>query len=363
MRTLALFIVIFSHFHFYSVFAHAANQDRFWVKANAFNLDQMLQISKTPQQKAAVYLLMALVLPKGDYHMQKSFLTLAVQSDPQNTKIRYYSEFFSLSLAEAVLNTYEKALNKAGIYRPLGMMHFEKYGVNPTTIFHEFMENTIHSLVYAFTSYPDYLQGQYSLQLKRLWESRSVLSSLRSVMMSSSEPVEIRTLLTYPDRYEALRPMKTSIREFKQTVFMKEILEKGIFSNLPMLQELGVPIEVDFLNLSVGTIAVDLINLWNAAWLIGLPIGVHKLLHLAEDSRYFAEAAHSLEHFAHHSGIAQVADRLRALPLGVGIIPAFIVVESADGCLIGIAKMARDAYIEARSIDELQLRLNQDLTP
>ncbi len=323
------------------------------MQGSSKNLDQLMQLAETDEQRSAVYLLSALVLPKGDFNAQKIFLEMAVRTNPNSPHARYYSEYFSLALAESLLGFYESTLQKAGIFRPLGMMHFEKDGVNLTTIAHEIMENTLHSMVYAFTNYPDYLQGQWSLQLNRLWENRALLAEMREAMTQSGQPITLSELFKKPRTYH-VQTNRTSLREFKETPFIQDLLENGYMTKLPSLGDLGVPVAVDFINISLTTIAVDLINIWNATWLIGLPIGVHKLVHLAEGSKYFSGVAHSFEHLAHHSGIASTAEKLRSIPFGLGVIPAFIVVESADGCLIGIAKMAHDALQEAQLRDSFQ---------
>ncbi len=213
--------------------------------------DQLRQliVLSDGEDKALSYVY--LIQLQKNWLLERQLLMEGLAQFPSNKLIRQFAQFFSLSIAEAILKSYEAELYKAGIFRVLGMKE------NPEGLIDSFFDsrigqglfNTTNFFTIMLTDYEDNLLLVWENQMEQIRKTKRAILELKQKIMSGSEPSELHD--------EPWEEWKNRYPSFTSSPFFKQIIQEGLYSGendghrylpYPSLSSLGIEIAVDFID-------------------------------------------------------------------------------------------------------------------
>lgn len=212
-------------------------------------LRQLIILSDGPdsQDKALSYCY--LIQLEKNWLLERELLANGLANFPSNRLIRQFAQFFSLSIAEAILKSYEAELYKAGIFRVLGMKE------NPEGLIDSFFDsrigqglfNTTNFFTIMLTDYEDDLLLVWENQMDQIRKTKRAILELKRKIMSGGELSGLQD-----EEWE-----KRHYFSFTSSSFFKQIIKEGLYFGenyqghylpYPSLSSLGIEIAVDFMD-------------------------------------------------------------------------------------------------------------------
>lgn len=190
-----------------------------------------------------------LIQLEKNWLLERELLAEGLAKFPSNRLIKPFAQFFSLSIAEAILKSYEAELYKAGIFRVLGMKE------KPEGLIDSFFDsrigqglfNTTNFFTILLTDYEDNLLWVWENQMDQIRKTKRAILELKQKIMSGGEISELQD-----EEWE-----ERHYFSFTSSPFFKQIIKEGLYFGenegshylpYPSLSSLGIEIAVDFMD-------------------------------------------------------------------------------------------------------------------
>ncbi|MBI3017632.1 MAG: hypothetical protein HYY62_06540, partial [Deltaproteobacteria bacterium] len=285
--------------------------DAAYAMKNKSLLKELIQLSSFSEQAGLVYFYGSQL--EEDLFLKKYLLKRALERSPQDPNIRKAAHYFSLAVAEGVLQDYEQRLLEAQIFRVLDME-----GVQATYwgAFKEVVFNTANSLSIIITDREEWLYEQWETQLEYIRSLQLEISHLK-LQIEMGEDIDLNT---------------QDLKKLTLTPFFKEILATGLYldeviqeepSPFPSLEKLGFIPQTDFVSYSWKSIGIGQVNLFNL-WMFTL---------LPKHFRDFG-ATKAGQWTVKTLRLQSFLNFLSRIPRPLDSVAVFLAIETADGCTI-----------------------------
>ena len=294
--------------------------DAAYAMKNKSLLKELIALATLPGQASLIYLYGSQL--EEDFYLKKDLLKRALHLSPQDSSIRKAAQYFSLSVAQGVLQDYEQKLLDAQIFRVLDMEGVQTtyWGALKEVVF-----NTTHSLSIIFTDRENHLHAQWEDQLDTTEDLKRTILYLKRRL--EIEKGDLKDIVANFSSYDTAWHQK-----LLETSFFRDILATGLYadestpespSSFPSLETLGFIPETDFVSHSWKAIGMGQINLFNL-WMFTL---------LPKHFRDFG-ATKGGQWTIKTLRLRSFLDFLSQIPRPLDSVAVFLAIETADGCTL-----------------------------